>query len=204
VAGDCLYVPRGFLHSATAQEELSAHLTVGVVTTTWHDVLRRLVADTASEPELRRALPVGWADDPAGLAAGVEEAVARLRKWLDGVEPPTVAAATTRRFAVARAPILTGQLAQLALLDQLGDASQLQRRTGSVCLLEVAGDTLTVVLGTRELRMPAGLEPVLARIAGIPGSFRLGDLGDLLDGPSRLVLGRRLVVEGLLEILDVD
>jgi len=203
VAGDCLYVPRGFLHSATAQAELSAHLTIGVVTTTWHDVLRRLVADTAQEPELRRALPVGWAHDPAGLTAGVDEAVARLRKWLDGVDPQAVAAATTRRFVGARAPILDGQLAQLGLLERLGDGSHLQRRLGSVCLLEVTGDRLTVVLGTRELRMPAALEPVLARIAGAGGAFRLGDLGDQLDGPSRLVLGRRLVAEGLLEIVDL-
>jgi hypothetical protein len=45
------------------------------------------------------------------------------------------------------------------------------------------------------------LEPVMARIAGAGEPFRLGDLGDLLDAPSRLVLGRRLVAEGLLEIV---
>ena len=58
-AGDCLYVPRGFLHSARAQEAMSAHLTIGVVTTTWHDVLRDVVAGMAGEPELRRSLPAG-------------------------------------------------------------------------------------------------------------------------------------------------
>ena len=63
-AGDCLYVPRGFLHSAQAQEHLSAHLTIGVVTTTWYDVLRELVAGIADEPEFRRALPPGYAEDP--------------------------------------------------------------------------------------------------------------------------------------------
>jgi hypothetical protein len=51
--------------------------------------------------------------------------------------------------------------------------------------------------------MPVALEPVMARIAGASSPFRVGDLGDLLDGPSRLVLGRRLVVEGLLEIVPV-
>jgi hypothetical protein len=66
----------------------------------------------------------------------------------------------------------------------------------------VAGDSLTVAVGGKELRMPAALQPALARIAG-DGPFRLGDLGDLMDGPSRIVLGRRLVVEGLLEIVDL-
>lgn len=201
-AGDCLYVPRGFLHAARAQEALSAHLTIGVVTTTWHDVLREVVAGTAEEPELRRALPPGYAADPEALAAGVEEAVARLRKWLDGVDAGAVAAATARRFYAARPPILAGQLHQLGLLDGLDDSTRLRRREGGVCHLVPGDQRLTVVLGGgRELDMPAALAPAMARIAGA-GQFRLGDLGDLLDGPSRLVLGRRLVVEGLLEVVD--
>jgi lysine-specific demethylase/histidyl-hydroxylase NO66 len=201
-AGDCLYVPRGFLHAARAQEALSAHLTIGIVTTTWHDVLRELVTATSDEPELRRALPPGYAGDEAALVAGVEEAVSRLRKWLDGVDAGAVAAATARRFYAGRPPILAGQLRQLALLDRLDDSTPLRRREGGVCHLVPGSGRLTVVLGGgRELDMPAALEPVMARIAAA-GPFRLGDLGDLLDGPSRLVLGRRLVAEGLLEIVD--
>jgi len=202
-AGDCLYVPRGFLHSARAQETLSAHLTIGVVTTTWHDVLRELVSAAADEPELRRALPPGYADDPGALAGGVGEAVARLRKWLDQVDTAAVAAETARRFLAGRPPILAGQLHQLDLVERLGDGSVLRRRHGSVCHVVVEAETLTVVLGGgRELRMPAALGPALTRIRD-RGPFLLGDLGDLLDGPSRLVLGRRLVLEGLLEIVDL-
>ena len=205
-AGDCLYVPRGFLHSATAQKELSAHLTIGVVTTTWHDVVRDLVAATADEPEFRRSLPAGFAEDPDRLAAGVEDAVGRLRKWLDGVDAHAVAATTARRFLTGRPAILAGQLRQLRLVDDLGDGSLLRCREGSICLLERRGDRLRVALGDKELDMPGALEPALARIVGAAaaGPFRLGDLADLMDGPSRIVLGRRLVVEGLLEIVDAS
>ena len=200
-AGDCLYVPRGFLHSARAQEALSAHLTIGIVTTTWYDGMRELVAGAAEEPEFRKALPAGYAAEPAGLAPEVDEALARLRKWLESVDAGEVATATARRFVTGRAPILAGQLHQLAMLDGLDDGSLLRRREGSACLVEAAaGDRLTVVLAGRELRMPAALEPVMRRIA-TSGPFRLGDLGDALDGPSRLVLARRLVREGLLEIV---
>lgn len=72
-----------------------------------------------------------------------------------------------------------------------------------MCHLVAGAGRLTVVLGGGlELDMPAALEPAMARIAAAAGPFRLGDLGDLLDGPSRLVLGRRLVAEGLLEVVD--
>ena len=200
-AGDCLYVPRGFLHSARAQDALSAHLTIGVNTTTWHDVVREIVAGVADEPEFRRALPAGYADDPAALAAGVEEIVGRLRKWLDIVDAEAVAAAAVRRFLAGRPPLLAGQLHQLAMVDDLHDDSILRRRDGGVCHLVGDGERLTVVLGGgRELDMPAALQVAMARIAGA-GDFRPADLADLLDGPSRLVLARRLVVEGLLEIV---
>jgi lysine-specific demethylase/histidyl-hydroxylase NO66 len=202
-AGDALYVPRGFLHSARAQEALSAHLTVGIVTTTWYDVLRDLVAGMADEPEFRRALPAGYAagDSATALAPAVDEALGRLRKWLEGVDAEAVAATTARTFLGGRAPMLAGQLHQLGMLESLDDGSVLRRREGSVCLVEPSGDRVTVVLGGgKELRMPAALEAVMRRIAR-SGPFRLGDLGDALDGPSRLVLGRRLVREGLLEIV---
>ncbi|MDQ3897978.1 MAG: cupin domain-containing protein [Actinomycetota bacterium] len=203
-AGDCLYVPRGFLHSAKAQEALSAHLTIGIVTTTWHDVVRDLVAGIAEEPGFRRALPPGYAADPAAMAPAVDEVLAGLRKWLEGVDAEAVATDAARRFLAGRPPILAGQLHQLAMLEGLADGSLLRRREGSVCLVVPPGDgdRVTVVMGGKELHMPAALEPVMRRIAS-SGPFRLGELGDALDGPSRLVLGRRLVAEGLLEIVPV-
>ena len=203
-AGDCLYVPRGFLHSAEAQQDLSAHLTIGVVTTTWHDLLREVVATTADDPELRRAVPVGYAADPELLLAGLDDAVARLRKTLADVDTRAVAATTARRFLARRRPLLTGQLRQLGLLDRLTDESTLRRRQGSVCLLDLAGDTLVLTLGDRELHLPAALASAIDRVLGWGSAvFRVGDLADLVDRPSRIVLCRRLVAEGLLEILDL-
>src|SRR5690606_40621538 len=53
--GDALYLPRGVVHSAAAQRGVSLHLTVGVLATTVHDVLRELVDLAAEEVELRRS-----------------------------------------------------------------------------------------------------------------------------------------------------
>lgn len=199
-AGDCLYVPRGFLHAATAQRDLSAHLTIGVVTTTWHDVVGDVVAGVAGEAEFRRALPVGFASDPDGLAEQIGDTLDRLRKWLDEVDPKVVAGDVVRRFWAGRPQLLAGQLDRILALDNIDDSSRLCRREQSVCHLVADGDGLIVILGTRQLRMPADLRPAMARIA-TGGPFRLGALADLMDRPSRRVLARRLVVEGLLEIV---
>ncbi|MFS8583785.1 MAG: hypothetical protein FWJ72_01760, partial [Acidimicrobiia bacterium] len=99
----------------------------------------------------------------------------------------------------------------IAALDEIGDDTQVVRRPGAVAHLRVeppGGDTgagdggevaprLQLVLGDRRLTMPAALEPAVRRLLdGEP--HRVGDLADLLDAPSRRVLVRRLVREGIL------
>jgi lysine-specific demethylase/histidyl-hydroxylase NO66 len=203
LAGDSLYVPRGFLHSATAQEELSAHLTVGVLTYTVQDVVRDVVAGTAGDASFRRSLAAGFAHDIDALAQDVESTIEQLRKWLEGVDAKSVARTVARRFWSSRQAVLAGQLRQQLTVDRLNDGSVVRRREGALCYLEPRTHRLRLLLGDRELEMPGELEPAIRRVTD-GSQFRLVELGDLLDGPSRLVLVRRLVREGLLEIVAVD
>jgi hypothetical protein len=57
---------------------------------------------------------------------------------------------------------------------------------------------LVVWLGDRTLRMPAWVEPAVEQLA-TAGSLRVSEVS--LDPQSRLVLVRRLVREGLLEVI---
>ncbi|MDQ3570958.1 MAG: cupin domain-containing protein, partial [Actinomycetota bacterium] len=82
-AGDCLYIPRGFPHAAESRQEMSAHLTVGVLTFTWKDVMSEVVNQVVDDVEFRRSLPVGFAHDEDALAAEVAHHVDRLRASLD-------------------------------------------------------------------------------------------------------------------------
>jgi cupin superfamily protein len=196
--GDCLYVPRGFRHAARTAETASLHLTIGMLTYNWNELLREVVELATEEAWFREGLPVGFATDPDALAASLGERVAELRRFLDKVDLGPVADRATRRFWSNRPPLLDGQLRQLLALDELKDATVVRRRPGATCRLAVAGDRLEVLLGDRKLAMPARLEPVMRQILDA-GSLAVGDLAGRLDGPSRLVLVRRLVREGLLE-----
>jgi hypothetical protein len=121
---------------------------------------------------------------------------------LEKVDVGRVAEDAARRFWSARPPLLAGQLRQLSLTDDVDDGSRVRRRAGAVCYLELAADHLEVVLGDRELKMPPELEPAIRRLVG-ERPLEVRELADLLDHQSRLVLVRRLVREGLLEILDL-
>jgi hypothetical protein len=63
-AGDTVYIPRGMMHDADAHdEEASLHITLGLVTKTWADVVLESISKAALEStDLRRALPPGYAN----------------------------------------------------------------------------------------------------------------------------------------------
>jgi hypothetical protein len=197
--GDCLYIPRGFPHAAAAGTGVAAHLTIGILTWTWRDVVAAVLARLEGDVRFRQGLRPGFAAD-ADFSCEVDELLVRLREWVTALDPGPVAAEMARRFWARRPPILAGQLAQLEAAERLGDGSVVRRRAGAVCHLEVRDRWLRVTLGDRVLRLPAPLEPAVRTLAsGQPVS--VGALAGTLDDKSRLVLARRLVREGLLEVV---
>ncbi|MGH9184348.1 MAG: cupin domain-containing protein [Acidimicrobiales bacterium] len=195
--GDCLYLPRGYIHSATTQAGASLHLTVGVLARTVHDVLRRLVERAAGEPVFRQSLPPGYVTSPDIAARAVKEAVAEFMRWLERQDTAEVAGELRDRFWTSRPPALGGQLLELVSLDAIDDNTVIVRRDGISCELETADARLRITLGDRRLDLPEVLGDAVYRLVdGAPHEVR--DLDDLLDGSSRMVLVRRLVREGLL------
>ena len=196
-AGDCLYLPRGYVHSARTETGASLHLTIGVLATTAHDVLRRLVDAAAEDPRFRRTLPVGFGTDPVVAEAATKEVVADWTAWLSQLDPEPVAADAVERFTKGRRPILSGQLLELLALDDLDDEHRVRLRARTVLDVAEDADRVVVACGDRRITFPIVVAPVLERL--LDGSVhRVGDLGDLIDHDSRLVLVRRLVREGVL------
>lgn len=196
--GDCLYLPRGFIHSARAQEAASLHLTIGVLATTGSDVLRRLVDRAADDPAFRRSMPSGFGTDPAVAADAVKALVGRWIGWLEELDVAAVAADAVRGFAANRAPLLEGQLLALADPPAVHDDLVVSLRPGTTWDLRPgSGDRLQLVTGDRRLELPAGLEPALRLLLDGPDR-PVADLGAFLDQASRYVLVARLLREGVL------
>ncbi len=63
-AGDCVYIPRGMMHDAvTSGDDASLHVTVGLITRTWADLMLEVVSEAAlRNPDARRSLPAGYAN----------------------------------------------------------------------------------------------------------------------------------------------
>jgi hypothetical protein len=199
--GLSMYLPTGTPHSARSQDLASLHVTIGINRTTWRDLLLKQAARLLAGEEYDAPLPAGFLRDPDRLAGELGERLAAHAERLVAMDPDEAAAAAADDFLTDRAPALGGGLRDRALLGGLDDETALERRPTAACVLRERSDDgrLRVLLGDRELRMPARLGEAMSFVRD---HSRLvpGDLAPWLDAESRLVLCRRLVREGLLRI----
>ncbi|MCF6379303.1 cupin domain-containing protein [Nocardioides KLBMP 9356] len=128
--GDTLYLPRGYLHSATALGGVTIHLTLGVHSWTRYAVAEELAAlalrRLADREEARASLPLGTGLAPDDIDADL---VAKLlRDALDSLDPGEVAGSlrARRRGTQRAAPI--GPLAQHDFAASLSDETVVRLR----------------------------------------------------------------------------
>ena len=190
--GDCLYLPRGYLHAASALGDISTHLTIGIHTRTRHAVARtmldRALRDLADDVDIRESLPLGvQVGEPAEIASDVERVRSRLIEALGDLSADDVSAALAAGDAASGRPEPIGPLAQLRATQALDADSVLVLRRHLEARLEGqdSGYRLVSRAGALDLgggdaarldRLLAG-DPVTAEALGLDLARRLLQAG---------------------------
>ena len=199
--GDALYLPRGWLHSAQAQQGSSLHLTVGIRALTRYALVETLLGLAAEDQRLRASLPFGLdLAEPDQIAAELTETVIALRDWLGRTEPAAVAAKLRERVWPAARPAPIRPLAQAGAITELDADSRLAPRDGLRWQVVPAGadepDRIALRLFDRTITFPGQCAPALRALLN-GGVSRVGDLPGLDDDADRIVLARRLLREAV-------
>ncbi|WP_222706383.1 cupin domain-containing protein [Aeromicrobium terrae] len=116
--GDCLYLPRGFIHAATALGDVSTHLTMGIHPWTRHHLARELLDaaldELAGDPGIRTSFGAGVeVDDPFAIVGDVETVRERLAAAVRSVPADEIARRLGDRRRSATRPAPVGPVAQL-------------------------------------------------------------------------------------------
>ncbi|MFI8003461.1 cupin domain-containing protein [Streptomyces sp. NPDC086010] len=172
--GDVLYLPRGWLHAARAQGEISIHLTFGVHTWTRHALAEQLVQAALDalrdDPGMRASLPLG--------VDGPDDEIGIVRKRLLAAVADADAAPGFHRARRRQArPAPLGPLAQLGAVGRLGPASRVRLREA----LDARLDGVRLFTRVGWLDFPPADLPSVERL--LDGATHLaGDLGVDLVG----------------------
>lgn len=191
--GDCLYLPRGFVHRAWTTSETSLHITIGVHARTWFHAVKDLARLAADDPSLRATLRGGVDEKPEALRTLVHE-------WLDRQAEPALA--ETLRLDVGRqlaesAGYHAGRLVEAT--RTVDDATRVRPRNAGLLALSSDGREVVLRSPDHEVRLPVRVRPAIEVLLGQPSTV-VADLAPLLDEAGRLVLVRRLLADGILTI----
>ncbi len=200
--GDLLYIPRGFVHEANTVGSVSLHITLGVHSLCWSDLIAEVIESaTEADPKLRRALPTTF------LTADSAELVNRameLIKSVDWTRHVESGVANLRRTTVDKSRVSPdGHFEALGQVDVIEADTRLKRRPGVTCITEDDRESSSILFDGNRVRGPATLLPAFRFIAEAQ-EFRPRDLPGGLSGRSRLTICKRLVKDGLLTMRNID
>ncbi len=196
--GDLFYCPRGLFHSARSTDEVSLHITLGLIGKTWADVMAEAVSEAClASPVFRANLPVGFANAGFDRAAARETFRSLVGSFAGSTRLDPILDRMVDDFVKSRRPDQSGRLTEIHDAPEIVAASRVVARPDIIYLLREENEQLAIVFGSTQITMPPFTkEPVAFALAGTP--FAVGDLPGDLDEAGKVVLVRRLIGEGLL------
>lgn len=201
--GDLAYIPRGVVHDARSSEQLSLHITVGVLCYRWADLLLEFVAEsTLRDVALRRGLPPGFARNESARCHAQQVFASLVRRLATDSDCGPLLGRFADQWISACPPLLSGQMDQIELLNKISIGSVVGARSGAVFRIEPGAGSTTVHAFARKLTFPAYVDADL-QFALNQSRFSVRDLPGNLDDNGKLTLVRRLVREGLTVVLAV-
>lgn len=195
--GDCLYLPRGYLHAATALGGISTHLTLGVHVWTRYALAEQLMHQAlqtlADNPAVRGSLALGVdVGDPGVMRQDIEMVTAALVDAVKRADADQMSAALlhSARSNQRAAPI--GPLKQLRDANALTDDTQIVLRRHLIASLDHSGADIVLRSRAGDVTVTeSDVAPLKTLLAA--GVAKAGDLG--LDLARRLLLAGLAIVE---------
>jgi ribosomal protein L16 Arg81 hydroxylase len=200
VPGDVLYLPRGWIHSATALGDYTIHLTIGVSAHTRAELAARMIGTLSASPALRTALPMSVDRmDAESLRSLVREASADLVEMLEGDDfADDIALEASAEFGRARRSEPVHPLAAMDAARTMTADTVIGLRAGIRATTSKTSESAVLRAGSRSITFPFEAGDALDAICS-ESVLRVGDLSGL-DADSALVVARRLVREAILVV----
>jgi lysine-specific demethylase/histidyl-hydroxylase NO66 len=194
--GDALYLPRGYIHTATSLNEVSGHLTIGI-----HPITRRMLADQilatlSDDVELRRSLPIGVdLSSENAIEADLEATVAQLHAAIDRFDRAAVARAIERHLAATTRPSPLRPLEQFSASATLAPDRKVCVRPGLHMRFRTGDDDVIIELPDRQVHVAMAHAPA-ARLATSGVAVCASDLPGV-DVSEGLALLSQLLRDGI-------
>jgi len=199
--GDCLYLPRGFVHQAVAHDEPSVHLTIGIHVLTWLDLLSVALGQAAYRNEdLRRALPMGLFKEGANSGEFEKEFNALGQLFVRDSVFADVVREIAESFAQSRkAGSPAGNHGSVGEVDRFDRETRVEGNGQLRFYLAADGTMAGLACDQKEFWLPVGFAHALRFIAE-QKVFKPLELPGSMTDNGKLSFVRHLVKDGFLRV----
>jgi lysine-specific demethylase/histidyl-hydroxylase NO66 len=191
--GNCLYLPRGYLHAATALGGVSTHLTLGVHVWTRYalaeQLMRQALQTLANNPAVRGSLTLGAnVAEPSDLRDDVVLVTSALTDAITHADLDQLSESLLRHARTSQRAAPIGPLKQLRDAEAITDNTQIVLRRHLIASLDHSGADIVLRSRAGDLTVTeSDVAPLKTLLTA--GVIRAGDLGR--------DLARRLLLTGL-------
>lgn len=197
-AGDLIYIPRGFIHEGLTTEIHSLHLTIAIPALTWVDVLSETIKSCVSQPEFRKSLPIGFAEQSEIPEEIIREFKQSLQRFVLSLDVKSAFESVVEKYIGHSELDRLGSLASEEITFGVDGGTRFARRADVVRRIVIRNDRLYLMFGGKKVELPSFCAPAIDYIESISSAFCANDLPGELDLDGRVVLLRRLFQEGYL------
>lgn len=197
-AGDLLYVPRAFVHEAESEAEASLHVSVGVHSLTWTDLLAVALGRRANVDErLRASLAPGFARGEGDARQIEDRARTLLADFAREASASEALAEIAANMSWDEQALCDGALFESSAEVEVVGTTLVERRPGLNATLAREGQTVVLHGGHTSFSAPAPLADALDFVARTP-RFRVAEVAGSLSEAGKIALARRLIRDGFL------
>ncbi len=197
--GDFLYVPRGYVHDAVADDGISSHITVGVLSFTWSRFFNEAFSQLEAFKPFRKAVPF-WKDD---LKTAIQEKIALLQQTLSEMDFNKTVETLNQSYRLAQPQPFRNYFESIRTINSINEYTTLCLNPGILYRFTKTETGTTLHLLGKNVQFSEALRPALEHIF-TNKKFTLDTLPGMLDDISKKQLAQLLIKEGVAYIQEFE
>ena len=194
--GDFLYVPRGYVHDAMADDGISAHITIGVLSYTWARFFTEAFPQLEEFKTFREAVPF-WKGEE--LDALIKEKAAALKEKIDQLDfSKSINKLTTTHNKMQAQPV-NNYFQSLLDIDKISSSSVFAVNSAVIYNIKKTEDSCKISFLDKTLSIPLASEMLINTIFD-KKELSYSDFSDDISEEYKKNFITQLIKEGVLYI----
>ncbi|GAB3421396.1 cupin domain-containing protein [Niabella aquatica] len=155
--GDFLYVPRGYVHDAIADDGISSHITIGILSFTWARYFNEIFPQLEEFKTFREAVPF-WKED---LSSIIKEKTEALKQQLSALDFDKGIERLNKSYRTAQPQPVHHYFESIREANKISAGTRLALNDGVIYLFAKKEDGYELQFFGKSIRFPDTAKPAL-------------------------------------------